>query len=53
MMQSNNIVELACAGSGKTWRICNDSICSSNSSKKMLMISYTHKGVYSIKKEYT
>ncbi|MDP4092803.1 MAG: UvrD-helicase domain-containing protein [Bacillota bacterium] len=52
MMQSNNIVELACAGSGKTWRMCHDSICCDNSSKKMLMISYTHKGIYSIKKEY-
>lgn len=52
-MQSSNVVVLACAGSGKTWGICNDSICCGNVSKKALMISYTHKGVYSIKKEYT
>lgn len=52
-MQSNNVVVLACAGSGKTWGICNDSICCENTPKKMLMLSYTHKGVYSIKKEYT
>lgn len=51
-MQSNNVVVLACAGAGKTWGICNDSISCKNTSKKVLMISYTHKGVYSIKKEY-
>jgi DNA helicase II / ATP-dependent DNA helicase PcrA len=51
-MPSNNIVVLACAGSGKTWGICNDSLSYKASSKKMLMVSYTNKGVYSIKKEY-
>jgi DNA helicase II / ATP-dependent DNA helicase PcrA len=51
-MQSNNVVVLACAGAGKTWGICNDSICCESIPKKTLMVSYTHKGVYSIKKEY-
>ena len=51
-MQLNNVVVLACAGAGKTWGMCNDSICCDNISKKTLMISYTHKGVYSIQKEY-
>jgi DNA helicase-2/ATP-dependent DNA helicase PcrA len=52
-MQSTNTLVLACAGSGKTWGMCKDSrTFSEQSNKKVLMTSYTHKGVYSIKKEY-
>lgn len=52
-MQYDNILVLACAGSGKTWGMCNDARKSTRqSNKKILMISYTHKGVHSIKKEY-
>lgn len=52
-MQYDNTLVLACAGSGKTWGMCNDSRSfSEKSKKKVLLISYTHKGVHSIKKEY-
>ena len=52
MQLSNNVV-LACAGSGKTWGICNDAIFQRVGTKKVLMVSYTHKGVYSLNNEYT
>jgi hypothetical protein len=52
-MQYDNTLVLACAGSGKTYGICNDSrSLSEKTTKKILMLSYTHKGIYSIKKEY-
>ncbi|URJ43655.3 UvrD-helicase domain-containing protein [Paenibacillus polymyxa] len=52
-MQYDNTLVLACAGSGKTYGMCNDSrSLSEKSTKKILMLSYTHKGIYSIKKEY-
>lgn len=52
-MQYDNILVLACAGSGKTYGMCKDSMSlSKESTKKVLMLSYTHKGIYSIKKEY-
>ncbi|WP_461479658.1 UvrD-helicase domain-containing protein [Paenibacillus sp. PvR148] len=52
-MQFDNTLVLACAGSGKTYGMCNDSrSLSEESTKKVLMLSYTHKGIYSIKKEY-
>ncbi|GKS10883.1 hypothetical protein YDYSY3_18830 [Paenibacillus chitinolyticus] len=52
-MQYDNTLVLACAGSGKTYGMCNDSrSLSVESTKKILMLSYTHKGIYSIKKEY-
>lgn len=52
-MQYDNTLVLACAGSGKTYGMCNDArAVSENNNKKVLMLSYTHKGIYSIKKEY-
>ncbi|WP_339311702.1 UvrD-helicase domain-containing protein [Paenibacillus sp. FSL M7-0896] len=52
-MQYDNTLVLACAGSGKTYGMCNDSrSLSEESTKKVLMLSYTHKGIHSIKKEY-
>jgi len=51
-MPSRNKIVLACAGSGKTWGICRDAINSHQDNKKRLLISYTNKGVESIKKEY-
>ncbi|AQQ55529.1 UvrD-helicase domain-containing protein [Planococcus lenghuensis] len=50
--QLKNKIVLACAGSGKTWGICNDALNISDSTKKTLMVSYTNKGVDSLKKEY-
>lgn len=53
-MQYDNTLVLACAGSGKTWGMCHDSRTSIEKyTKKILMVSYTHKGVSSIKKEYS
>jgi hypothetical protein len=48
-----NIVRLAAAGAGKTWRICNDaiSVAHKNPEKHILMVSYTNKGIESIKNE--
>lgn len=43
---------MACAGSGKTWGICHDSISYNDTSRKSLIVSYTHMGVRSIRKEY-
>lgn len=52
-MQYDNTLVLACAGAGKTYGMCSDAkSLSQNSTKKILMLSYTNKGVYSIKKEY-
>lgn len=48
-----NIVRLAAAGSGKTWRICNEAlqIAHANPQQRILMVTYTNKGVLSIKEE--
>jgi len=52
-MRYDNTLVLACAGSGKTYGMCSDAkSITENSTKKILMLSYTNKGVYSIKKEY-
>jgi len=52
-MQYNNILVLACAGSGKTYGICNDAKkYYSESNTRVLMVSYTHRGVDSIRNEY-
>lgn len=51
-MQSNNTIVLACAGSGKTWGICNDALRNYANEKKILMVSYTHKGIHSLKREF-
>lgn len=52
-MQFKNSVLMASAGSGKTFGICKDAILESNrTDKKIVIVSYTTKGVESIKKEY-
>ncbi|WP_449354664.1 UvrD-helicase domain-containing protein [Virgibacillus natechei] len=51
-MQLKNKLKLACAGSGKTWGLCQEARRESSTFKKVLMVSYTNKGVESIKKEY-
>ena len=50
MTYSNKVI-LACAGSGKTWGICQDAI-QNKSSKKILLVSYTNKSLESLKNEY-
>ncbi|WP_079707696.1 UvrD-helicase domain-containing protein [Paraliobacillus ryukyuensis] len=51
-MQLQNKVIMACAGSGKTWGLCQDALNSSSRDKKVLMVSFTNKGVESLKREY-
>ncbi|MBC1419344.1 UvrD-helicase domain-containing protein [Listeria fleischmannii] len=46
-----NKIKLACAGSGKTWGICNDAK-ETTVDKKILFVTYTNKGVASIVAEY-
>ncbi len=48
-----NIVRLAAAGAGKTWRICNEAIqlAHCHPTQRILMVTYTNKGVFSIKDE--
>lgn len=46
-----NKIKIACAGSGKTWGICNDAI-EASLDKKILFVTYTNKGVSSIISEY-
>lgn len=52
-MQSNNIVIMAAAGAGKTHDICKEVIENAKiTNKKILITTYTNKGVESIEKEY-
>jgi len=53
-MQSKNLVKCAAAGSGKTWGICHDAlkIIRDDSNKKILITTYTNKGVEAIEKEF-
>ena len=53
-MQLKNKVEMAVAGSGKTWGICKEVIDSINDDfhKKILFVTYTNKGIESLKKTY-
>lgn len=51
-MQSQNKIIMACAGSGKTWGICQDAINTPHGAKKVLMVSFTNKGVESLRNEY-
>lgn len=48
-----NTVRLAAAGSGKTWGICHSAIeqSRSNSRRSILIVSYTNRGIESIKDE--
>lgn len=52
-MQLNNKVIMAAAGAGKTWGICKEVIEEvKRANKKILITTYTNKGVESIEKEY-
>jgi DNA helicase-2/ATP-dependent DNA helicase PcrA len=53
-MQSNNIIRICAAGSGKTWGICNEALTvASNTAnnKRVLITTYTNKGVEAIYSE--
>lgn len=53
LMQLNNIVIMAAAGAGKTYDICKDAIENAKTTdKKILITTYTNKGIESIEKEY-
>ncbi|MEN2665808.1 UvrD-helicase domain-containing protein [Listeria aquatica] len=53
MTISKNRIKLACAGSGKTWGICNDvKNIDPKFGKKILLVTYTNSGVESIISEY-
>ncbi|MGM0940802.1 MAG: UvrD-helicase domain-containing protein [Bacillota bacterium] len=52
LMQSQNKIIMACAGSGKTWGICQDALSTCSRVEKVLMVSFTNKGVESLKSEY-
>lgn len=53
-MQSNNLIRISAAGAGKTYGICNDALsivqCSENDNK-VLIVSYTNRGVEAIETE--
>lgn len=51
-MQSKNSMIIACAGSGKTWELCNKAISDISSDKMKLLITYTNKGAESLIFEY-
>lgn len=53
-MQSKNLVKCAAAGSGKTWGICHEAleIIRAGSNKKILITTYTNKGVEAIETEF-
>ena len=48
-----NTVRLAAAGAGKTWKICNEALRISTElkEKRILMVTYTNRGVEAIKEE--
>lgn len=48
-----NTVRLAAAGAGKTWKICNEAlrISAELNKKRILMVTYTNRGVDAIKEE--
>lgn len=52
-MPSMNLIKIECAGSGKTWSICQTalSIVSSDIKKRVAIISYTNRGVQAVQTE--
>lgn len=51
-MSSNNVVKISAAGAGKTWSICHDALeTTAFSKKKVLITTYTNRGVESIRRE--
>lgn len=52
-LKNKNKAVIAVAGAGKTWGICNNALkAAEGTNKKILIITYTNKGVESIEKEY-
>ncbi|MCI1958821.1 MAG: UvrD-helicase domain-containing protein [Clostridia bacterium] len=49
-MQSNNLIRICAAGAGKTYSICHEAIHEAES-KRTLIITYTNRGINSIRKE--
>lgn len=55
-MSSNNMIRMCAAGSGKTWGICNEALANVNNAtntKRVLITTYTTKGVDTVYKEIT
>lgn len=53
-MQSNNIIRVEAAGAGKTYNICKEALeraDNTESNKRILLLSYTNRGVGAIKDE--
>lgn len=53
-MQSNNIIRVEAAGAGKTYNICKEALeraDKAESNKRVLLLSYTNRGVGAIKNE--
>ena len=53
-MQSNNIIRVEAAGAGKTYNICKEALeraANTESNKRVLLLSYTNRGVGAIKDE--
>lgn len=53
-MQSNNIIRVEAAGAGKTYNICKEALeiaDNTESNKRVLLLSYTNRGVDAIKAE--
>ena len=51
MMLSNismNVVKMSAAGSGKTWDICHDALNYANNGNRVLIVTYTNRGINSI-----
>ncbi len=48
---SSNVVKISAAGAGKTWDICHEALEAGRTGKRSLIVTYTNKGVDSIRKE--
>lgn len=48
---SSNVVKISAAGAGKTWDICHEALEAGRAGKRSLIVTYTNRGVNSIKKE--
>lgn len=47
----NNVVKMSAAGVGKTWDICHEALEMARSGKRVLIVTYTTRGIASIKNE--
>ena len=48
---SHNVAKMSAAGSGKTYSICKDALEAARSGKRILITTYTNRGVDSVKNE--